>query len=79
MRSIQSKNCQDHRTLLNTCGVLGQITFINSPGAKTMNSPLYLYICSFACIKNCYFNRTQEYVNLIVNMIVYLKIRPSSF
>lgn len=75
MRSIQSKNGQDHRTLLNTCGVLGQITFINSPGAKTMNSPLYLYICSFACIKN----RTQEYVNLIVNMIVYLKIRPSSF
>lgn len=44
MRSIQSKNGQDHRTLLNTCGVLGQITFINSPGAKTMNSPLYLYM-----------------------------------
>lgn len=79
MRSIQSKNGQDHRTLLNTCGVLGLITFINSPGEKTMNSPLNLYICRFACIKNCYFNRTQEFVNLIVNMIVYLKIRPSSF
>lgn len=55
MRSIQSKNGQDHRTLLNTCGVLEQITFINSPGAKTVNSPLYLYICSFACIKKLLF------------------------
>lgn len=47
MRSIQSKNGQDHRTLLNTCGVLGQITFINSPGAKTMNSP---FTCTFVVL-----------------------------